>query len=170
MALRLVIGEKSDSKEIAKIGYKAFRHFFETDTNRAELLPYIEIAFSNEHILKEYDAHNNTFLLAKDEGRTIGFARLWEQEIKELEGRALKMERLYLYPEIVGKGAGAFLMQASIDFAKEQGYLAIWLQVFRPNTKATDFYKKWGFNEFHTSPAKFEADNEIDLWMVKALN
>lgn len=170
MALTLTIGERSDSNDIAEIGYKAFRHFFETERNRAELLPYIEVAFSQEHILKEYEAKNNTFLLVKDQNQTIGFARLWEQDIEQLEYKALKMERLYLHPDKVGTGAGAFLMQASIDFAIKRGYKAIWLQVFRPNIKAINFYKNWGFKEFHTSPAKFEADNEIDLWMVKDLN
>ena len=168
--MTLVIGDRSDVRDIADIGYKAFRHFFETDTNRAELLPYIKVAFSNEHILQEFDSYNNTFLLAKDEKRTIGFARLWEQKHKELEGKTLKMERLYLYPEIVGKGAGAFLMQASINFAKEKGYDSLWLQVFRPNNKAIEFYSKWGFKEFHTSRAKFAADKEIDLWMKRPIS
>ncbi|NND76973.1 MAG: GNAT family N-acetyltransferase [Flavobacteriales bacterium] len=164
------IGTTSEAKVIADIGYKSFRHFFETDTNRAELLPYIEVAFSEEHILKEFEANKNTFLLAKDEELTIGFARLWEQKVEEIDKKALKMERLYLYPEMVGTGAGAFLMQASIDFAKKEGYEVLWLQVFRPNTKAIRFYEKWGFSEFHTSPAKFEADNEIDLWLARPIS
>lgn len=169
MKFTLAIGHRSDTKIIGDIGYKAFRHFFETDSNRAELLPYIEIAFSEKGILKEFEANENTFLLAKEDEKIIGFARLWEQEIVQLKEKALKLERLYLYPEMVGTGAGAFLMQKSIDFAKENKYMNLWLQVFRPNIKAIQFYEKWGFSEFHTSPAKFEADNEIDLWMLREL-
>ena len=162
-------GLKSDVKDIGTIGYKAFRHFFETDSNRGELLPYIDVAFSEKSIIEEFESNKNEFLLAKEDGVIIGFARLWEQKIGQLKGKALKMERLYLLPEKVGTGAGAFLMDKSIEYAKEKGYDKLWLQVFRPNIKAIQFYTKWGFSEFNTSPAKFEADNEIDLWMMKDL-
>jgi predicted N-acetyltransferase YhbS len=32
------------------------------------------------------------------------------------------------------------------------------------------FYERWGFEEFHRSPAKFKADKEQDLWMVLELD
>jgi len=97
----------------------------------------------------------------------LGFARLWEDRDENAPDKALKMERLYLWPKEVGKGVGAFLMKHSIEFAKSQGYEILWLQVLRSNKLAHNFYLKWNFEEFHQSPGKFKGDNEIDLWMKR---
>jgi len=164
----LRIASIADIDVICDIGYKAFREYFESDTNRHELLPYIEIAFSKESIEEEFKAKGNIYLLAEKNGKTIGFARLWEEDAEKLEPNSMiKLERLYLYPDHVGTGAGAFLMKESLNYAANNGYQKMWLQVFRPNKLAISFYKKWGFTEFDISPAKFESDNEIDLWMER---
>ena len=166
--MKLRIASPDDAQIIGEIGYQAFRKFFETDINRHQLLPYIEVAFSKQSIENEFSAKGNIFLLAEKLGKVIGFARLWEEDAEKLKpAKMIKMERLYLVPDEVGTGAGAFLMVESLNYAEKNGFDKIWLQVLRPNKLAISFYNKWGFIEFDTSPAKFEADNEIDLWMER---
>ena len=165
MDFELKIADVKDLSHVARIGDLAFRCFFETDKNREELIPYVEEAFSRHNLLKEYNSKENVFLLAGNRNRMLGFARLWAEDVNEAPNNSLKMERLYQLPEMLGKGVGAFLMQSSIDYCKCRNIEHLWLQVYRPNSRAISFYRKWGFVEFHESPAKFEADNEIDLWM-----
>ncbi len=167
--LALRIATKKDASEIAQLGAVAFKHYFENDNNREELLPYLKKAFSEEAILKEFEADKNHFLLAVEEDKVLGFARLWEDLDENAPDNSLKMERLYLWPKEVGKGVGAFLMRQSIELAKSEGYKTLWLQVLRPNKLAHGFYLKWNFEEFHQSPGKFKGDNEIDLWMKRKI-
>ncbi|MEM7162908.1 MAG: GNAT family N-acetyltransferase [Bacteroidota bacterium] len=167
--IEIKIATRENANEIAELGKVAFRHFFENENNRTELLEYLNTAFSREHILTEFEALNNVFLLAVKDNQLQGFARLWEDKNHYAPDDSLKMERLYIWPELVGSGLGALLMQSSIDFTAQNKYVNLWLQVLRPNERAVSFYRKWGFEYFHESPGKFEGDNEIDYWMKRSV-
>ena len=163
----LRLGGLTDAAEIALLGKTAFQHFFENKNNRNELIDYLKVAFSEKNILKEFGSLNNAFLLAIQKEQIMGFARLWEEKNLHSPPNSLKMERLYIWPDMVGKGLGAYLMQSSLDYTKRQGFKILWLQVLRPNQRAVKFYHDWGFEIFHESPGKFKGDNEIDYWMKR---
>ena len=160
-----------DAARIADIGRRSFIQYFMNEGNASELLIYVDKIYAPKALEQRMTAENSEFLVADDEGEVQGFAEL-EWACPELlpAAKCLKLERLYLDPIRVGTGAGALLMKASIERAKATGCSKLWLQVLRTNTLALLFYERWGFEEFHRSPAKFKADKEQDIWMVLELD
>ncbi len=82
------------------------------------------------------------FLLVEDDGEFIGFASYeinWENTTKT------KIHKLYVLPQIQGKGIGRILINHIKDIAVQKQNSALILTVNRFN-KAKDFYQKLGFH------------------------
>ncbi len=80
-------------------------------------------------------------LVAKDDGRVIGFAGYGDRgdEAPEI-GEVFAM---YVLSEYYGKGIGQMLMEAALEQMK--GYRQICLWVLKENRRAIRFYEKCGF-------------------------
>lgn len=92
-----------------------------------------------EEALKESMAHDQDFYLALLDDVHVGFIALKEKDVS-----ILRIEKLYLLPDMQGKKIGSQM----IDFARTQGRSrnksVLELNVNRGN-KAAEFYKKVGF-------------------------
>jgi ribosomal protein S18 acetylase RimI-like enzyme len=158
--------EREDASQIAEIGKRAFITAFLNDGNREEVLTYLDHVYALEYVQKRIAQADTRFLVIASEELFIGFVELNFEIPERFQGeKCLKLERLYLDPDQIGKGAGAALMKASFDLAKKEKCVCLWLQVLRSNEAAVNFYESWGFQIFDRSPAKFKADMELDLWM-----
>lgn len=58
---------------------------------------------------------------------------------------ALEVERIYIRRAYQGQGLGKYLIQKSIDIAKEKNKQNMWLGVWEKNESAIRFYKGLGF-------------------------
>lgn len=160
-----------DAARIADIGRRSFIQYFMNDGNAPELLVYLDKVYAPDALEKRMSTAGIEFMVVEGEGEVQGFAELeWTCPEQFSSKKCLKLERLYLDPTRVGTGTGALLMKASIERAKATGCSKLWLQVLRTNSLALLFYERWGFEEFHRSPAKFKADKEQGLWMVLELD
>jgi ribosomal protein S18 acetylase RimI-like enzyme len=158
--------EREDASQIAEIGKRAFITAFLNEGNREEVLEYLDKVYALDYVQERIDSPSNRFLVLEKEEVVIGFAEMNFEVPESIQGTScLKLERLYLDPGQIGKGAGAALMKASIELAKKENCSCLWLQVLRSNEAAVNFYESWGFQIFDRSPAKFKADMELDLWM-----
>jgi ribosomal protein S18 acetylase RimI-like enzyme len=81
---------------------------------------------------------------------------------------AMEIARIYSMTNMIGKGVGKALMQASIDLAKEKGKEVIWLGVWEKNQRAIDFYIKWGFEKFDETDFLLGNDLQRD-WLMRKL-
>lgn len=81
------------------------------------------------------------FLLVEDEGQYIGFA---SYEINWENTNKTKIHKLYVLPQIQGKGIGKLLINHINEIAKNAHNSTLILTVNRFN-KAKDFYTKLGF-------------------------
>jgi len=62
-------------------------------------------------------------------------------------------------PEQQGKGAGQFLLQFLIDYAKQNNQLEIWLEVRASNQGAIHLYQKLGFVEVDIRKAYYPTES-----------
>jgi GNAT superfamily N-acetyltransferase len=85
--------------------------------------------------------NNIVFLLANDENGFIGFA---SYELNFENSNKTKIHKLYVLPQIQGKGVGKNFIQYINDIAKSNANLGLILNVNKYN-KAKDFYLKYGF-------------------------
>ncbi|RYG20936.1 MAG: GNAT family N-acetyltransferase [Chitinophagaceae bacterium] len=112
----------------AYISEEQLRFMLDKMYNRGELLGQLE----SGHI----------FILASENGKDVGFAGF---SALDPTNKVYKLHKLYVLPEMHGKGVGKILMNEVVNLAVRQGGKSLQLNVNR-NNKAKDFYLKAGFN------------------------
>jgi ribosomal protein S18 acetylase RimI-like enzyme len=93
--------------------------------------------YSTETLVAQQQSGHEFYLISKD-NTDVGFIAL------EQAGQELKVNKVYVLPEIQGCGAGKQLMVKAIERAKAKNCTHLFLQVNRAN-KAKFFYDKLGF-------------------------
>jgi ribosomal protein S18 acetylase RimI-like enzyme len=81
------------------------------------------------------------FLIAEDGDREVGFASF---SVVDSETNGYKLHKIYVLPEMHGKGVGKILMNEVVNLIRRSGGKTLQLNVNR-NNKAKDFYEKAGF-------------------------
>ncbi|MET3112705.1 GNAT superfamily N-acetyltransferase [Pedobacter sp. CG_S7] len=82
------------------------------------------------------------FLIASLNGKDVGFA---SYSVLEHGDHVYKLHKLYVLPEMHGKGLGKFLINEVINKVRHAGGKKLQLNVNRAN-KAKEFYESAGFN------------------------
>jgi ribosomal protein S18 acetylase RimI-like enzyme len=93
--------------------------------------------YSTETLVAQQQSGHEFYILQKD-STDIGFLAI------EQAGDELKVNKVYVLPEVQGCGAGKQLMDKAIERAKAKNCTRLFLQVNRAN-KAKFFYDKLGF-------------------------
>ncbi|NLL07079.1 MAG: ribosomal protein S18-alanine N-acetyltransferase [Clostridiaceae bacterium] len=101
---------------------------------------------------------NNKFaryIIAKVNGKTIGYAGLWKVFD---EGH---ITNVAVHPEYRRNGVGFMLVQSLIELAKEENITKMTLEVRKSNILAQNLYKKFGFR-IEGFRKEYYADNKED--------
>lgn len=116
------------------------------------LLDYISLPHS-------YRLVDGIFLVVVDEGKVIGSGAL-----RRYRGKIAEIKRLWLLKPYRGRGLGKLLMQRLIDFAVNQGFERIWLELGTPDLQpeAVKLYTNLGFH-----PIPVYAHSECELALEK---
>lgn len=133
---------------------------------------YLDDAVTGPVYAQEFTNRRATFWLAENEqGEAIGFLKLQRHAPpRRLPVRhALEIVRLYLLDQYIGRGYGRQLMQHSLDYARQQGYQAVWLGVWEHNAPALVFYEKMGFTRFGWHVFSFGGERQRDLWLWRTV-
>jgi diamine N-acetyltransferase len=98
-----------------------------------------DFMYHEDKLTQQLKDNQHHFYLLNDATRDVGYAQL---VVKNPE---VKLEKIYLLQDVQGKGYGLYLLNFLIGVAKQMGCKRMQLQVNRGNTKAVDFYKRFGF-------------------------
>jgi ribosomal protein S18 acetylase RimI-like enzyme len=109
------------------IGEEQLRYMLDLMYNKGELLAQLEKGY--------------IFLMASEADKDVGFACY---SITDRENDVYKLHKIYVLPEMHGKGVGKILMNEVVNLAKRNGGKSLELNVNK-NNKAKDFYLKSGF-------------------------
>jgi diamine N-acetyltransferase len=171
MSFSIRTATKEDAILIADLSRQTFYDTFASGNTKADMEKFMNQQFTRGKLMLEVGSADNTFLLAYDENEVAGYVKLRESRPpKSLEHHnALEIARLYAVTSLIGKGVGSYLMQVSLDFAREKGKEAVWLGVWEKNTRAISFYSKWGFQKFDDTYFLLGDDMQRDWLMFKKL-
>ncbi|MCY1502406.1 ribosomal-protein-alanine acetyltransferase [compost metagenome] len=111
----------------AYISEAQLRYMLDRMYNRAELLGQLQAG--------------HAFLIASEEEKDVGFAGF---SLIDPEHQAYKLHKLYVLPDMHGKGVGKLLIREVARLAAARGGKSLQLNVNR-NNNAKDFYLKAGF-------------------------
>jgi len=139
--------EPADAADIAALGARTFLSAFEADNKPEDIDAYVAEAFSRDTIERELDAPHSVFFLAAQDSTNIGYAKLRNSKAPNCVAgpKPIELERIYIDESHQGSGVGATLMQAAVDYARNEGYGTVWLGVWEKNAGARKFYQRQGF-------------------------
>ncbi len=157
-----------DAGLIADMSRQTFYDTFASYNTVEDMNKFLNEQFTREALIKEVSAKDNIFLLAYDQQKPVGYARLRENNNPpSLEStNAIELARIYAASNSIGKGVGKVLMEKCIGLAETGKKDFIWLGVWEKNQRAIDFYIKWGFEKF--ADHDFVLGNDVQKdWLMK---
>ncbi len=162
---------RDDLSLLTELSRTTFRSTFAQDNTPEDMEAYLTENLSEEKIGRELSDPLSTFLIAERDGRPLGYAKLSEgtPDASVTGARAIELVRVYVLTEIIGSGIGARLMKECIGSATRRGYETIWLGVWENNSRAIDFYHRWGFSEVGSHLFQLGSDPQTDLILQKSL-
>ena len=161
----------SDAALVADLARRTFYESFARYNTEENMRLFLDHQFPRERQMAEVGAPGRTFLLAFIDEEPVGYASLRESEAPEgLTGeKGIEIVQLYSDERYIGKGVGPVLMQACLDFGRQQEKEWIWLGVWERNHRAIAFYTKWGFERFGEHIFLVGLDAQTDWWMRRKL-
>jgi diamine N-acetyltransferase len=153
----------SDYLTLSSLGRETFYETWKDYNTEEDMQIYLAASFNDEKIKADLEnTEVNTFFLAFDNNKAIGYAKLRrDRTYEEFKGeKNIEVERVYVRKEYQSKKVGKELMNQCMKISREDGNVWIWLGVNVDNTKAIEFYKKYGFTIFGTK--SFQLGNTVD--------
>ncbi len=90
-----------------------------------------------------YSGKNSIYFVALLENRIVGGGGIYPTE--GLPADTCELVKMYLLPEVRGKGIGKLLINNCIEFAKHKGYKKMYLETMNELKQAVNMYEKTGF-------------------------
>ena len=153
-----VIIEKASPTDAASILEYLKQVGGETDnlTFGSEGMPF-SVEAEADYISRMEDSCDDIMLIAKDNEKIVGCASLSRlpRRMKHRGDFAVSVAKEYWNQSI-----GSMLLCRILDFAKENAFEIIDLQVRSDNLKAIHLYEKYGFQKIGVHPAFFKINGE----------
>lgn len=108
----------------------------------------------------EMGSPGGDFLLVTWEGRTVGCGG-----IKRIDPRTCEIKRMYLLPEVRGRGLSAVLLEALELRARELGYERVRLDTGDRQPAAKRLYERGGYREIDD----YNGNTAASFWFEKQL-
>ena len=164
-------GAAEDAGLLAELGARTFSEAFAADNTLEDMAAYLASAFSPAQQAAELADPHCLFQIAETNGVAVGYAMLRSGNAPNgVTGeKPIELVRLYVSRESLGSGAGAALMQACIDEAKQRDYETLWLGVWEHNHRARAFYRKWNFIEVGKHVFQLGNDPQTDILMQRSI-
>jgi diamine N-acetyltransferase len=161
-----------DADAVARIGRETFYETWRPVNTEEDMQQYIAKAFNPEKIKEDLADDNNTFLLYTHDDLVVGYAKMRRDRTCEVFGRekVIEIERIYVSSHHQGMKFGKMLMDECIEIANREGNAWLWLGVNIDNTKAIDFYRRYGFEIFGTKQFRLGDAVDDDYLMRLKLN
>lgn len=126
--------------------------------------------FRTDAFLASLQQPDTCFIVSQNSVGIDGFIRLDAGRSDPVDGRSdLEISTLYVQPRHHGKGIGHALLQAGLDWARDQGAASVWLTTNSANTPAIGFYKAQGFDVVGQTHFTIEDQAYLNEVLVKAL-
>lgn len=164
----------ADAAALAAFAEAAFADTFGVDNTPEDMAVYLAQAFGEAKQRDELADRSRIVLLAERDGELAGYAMLNDATAPagptsvELTN-AIEIARLYSGRRWIGTGVGATLMQHCLDLAASRGRAWIWLGVWERNSRAINFYSRWGFGDVGSQSFQLGADRQTDRIMARRI-
>ena len=136
-----------DSNAIVNIGTISVGDAHRDSCSAEDLQEYLERNYNDDSIKKELNDSKNIYHIIKFNETPVGFSKIvLNYSHDKIEQKNIsKLDRIYLLKEFHGLKLGSKLLEFNIELAKRNSQSGIWLFTWVGNSKAVNFYTKYGF-------------------------
>jgi len=158
----------SDLPELLALARTSFLQAFTVGNKPENVQAYLAEAFTEDKLTKEIQEPASTFIVASLGGKLVGYTKLnlAAAQADVQDPTSVEVARLYTLEEVWGKGIGQLLLDAGINFARQEGKTWLWLGVWEHNARAIRFYEKNGLRIFGSHPFPFGDEIQTD-WLMR---
>ncbi len=170
MNIRLLT--ENDLPVLRQFAENAFRRAWQDSNDPADFEAYCATSFSPEKFLAEMQTPDTQFFFAEepDSGAVLAYLKISLQSAPPNGAmpahECLQLERIYLSPDLTGKGMGSQLLGFVRNVARAQQLRFIWLSVWQEAPRSIAFYEKNGLEIFGTSDFWLGNDHQTD-WLMR---
>lgn len=161
--------DETDLPLLQQFSIKTFIDSFGDENTAEDMDHYIEQAFNEDQIRAEFKEPDATFFLAFQDDELAGYARVRNNQEEVQDVDALELHRIYVAHQMIGNGIGKILLDHCLAYARNRNKKSMWLGVWEKNTRASEFYKKHGFEQFSQHDFLLGKDLQTDILMKKVL-
>lgn len=158
----------SDLPQLLVLARTSFLQAFTAGNKPENVQAYLAEAFNEAQLTIEMENPASTFIVASLEGELVGYTKLnlsaAQADVKD--PASVEVARLYTLEKVWGTGLGQQLLNAAIDFGRQEGKIWLWLGVWEHNARAIRFYEKNGLRIFGSHPFPFGDEIQND-WLMR---
>lgn len=136
--MKLVKLKSEDISTVQQLSREIWEEHYLPIIGQQQIDYMLDLFYSTEKIQKELEEGVYWEILYL-ENEAIGYL------VCEVEEENIQLSKLYLKSKVRGKGLGKFLIDRSIEIAKENNKNSIRLNVNKNNTQSIAFYERVGF-------------------------
>ena len=160
--------QTTDAELLRFFAERTFRLAYEDKNDPGDFKAYCDQYFSLEQILAEIEHPHAAFWFAWNGEQLVAYLKLnFDHHPPELNShRTVQIERIYVEPDVQGRGIGQKLLLFAQEQAKTKGAEWLWLSVWQANPPAVRFYERNGYEIFGTETFVVGTDEQLD-WLMK---
>lgn len=158
MILRKI--QPQDNEQIAKV----IRDIFDELNAPKEGTAYADPIL--DQLYEEYQKPKSVYFVIEHEEKVVGGGGL--APLENATEEFCELQKMYLAPQARGLGLGKEIIEKSLAFAKEEGFLKCYLETLPFMKDARKLYEKMGF-QYLTEPMGCTGHTSCDVWMIKEL-
>lgn len=136
--MKLVKLKSEDISTVQQLAREIWEEHYLPIIGQQQIDYMLDLFYATEKIQKELEEGVYWEILYL-ENEAIGYL------VCEVEEENIQLSKLYLKSKVRGKGLGKFLIDRSIEIAKENNKNSIRLNVNKNNTQSIAFYERVGF-------------------------
>lgn len=102
-----------------------------------------------DHLSEIYQKEKSIYFIAEIDGKIIGGAGIGP--IGKPELKTCELQKMYLIPEMRGKGISKLLIEKCFESAKDFGYTQCYLETAKELATAVNIYHHWGFEKIENA-------------------
>lgn len=152
--------ESRDNEALAKVIRTALAEFGANKPGTVYFDPTTDALF------ELFRTPGSYYYVATIDEKVVGGCGIFPTE--NLPDGTCELVKLYVAKEARGTGLGKQLMEKSMNWAKENGYIQVYLESMPELSKAVSIYEKVGFKSLN-QPLGNSGHCGCDIWMLKAL-
>lgn len=169
--LSLRLAKAKDVNILSRLAETTFRETYQAFNTPEDMTKYVQTHFTQEILLAEILHPLVRCFLSFYNGEPVGYCMLDGRRTTPEAGEknTLEISRIYVLKKFQGNKIGKSLLNACVDFAKENHNKIIWLGVWKKNENAIQFYLHQGFTIAGTTIFVLGNDKQEDHIMIKKL-